>query len=309
LDCLETPLTLGRYLLSKSIRIARRKTIVLTAKCNRTEEFLSLIDAFYHKIHYSQSREMVLFRGQNVDKPLLPKYARSINALLHHEQIKADVILTVERERFLEFKRRAGWLIDKAPQTEWDWLGLAQHHGLETRLLDWTENPLIALYFAFENCQYGSHHDNVVWMLKVPKSDIILPTTKMSPFAVDRTKVFRPTIVSHRMTAQAGWFTAHKLMNNEKFIPLDKNRRYKESLAKLEIHLNPGDVLRFLTRVGVHPASLFPELDGLCKHLNHAAQFSISDWEFIQMPRLKGEKEPDSPWKESGKKGSEPKAK
>ena len=33
---------------------------------------------------------------------------------------KADEILTVERERFLEFKRRAGRLIDKAPQTEWD---------------------------------------------------------------------------------------------------------------------------------------------------------------------------------------------
>jgi len=271
---------------------------VLTAKCSRIDEFLPLIDSFYHKIHYSPSREIVLFRGQNVDKPLIPKYARTINFLLQENAIKADEILTVERERFLEFKRRAGWLINKAPQTEWDWLGLAQHHGLETRLLDWTENALVALYFAFEHCQLSSHHDSVVWILKVPKSDIILPTTESSPFSTDRTKVFRPTIVSHRMTAQAGWFTAHKLMNKGKFIPLDKIRLYKESLAKIEIRMRPHDVLIYLKRVGIDPASLFPDLDGLCRHLNHAEHFSTSEWEFIQKPRAIGEKEPAAPWRD-----------
>lgn len=283
---------------------------MFTASCSQTDKFLPLIDDFCRRIRYSPSREIVLFRGQNVDKPLLPKYARTIYELSHHDLIKADEILPVERERFIEFKRRAGWLIEKAPQTDWDWLGLAQHHGLETRLLDWTENPLVALYFAFENCQNGFHHDSVVWMLKVPKSDVILPTTDTSPFAAERTKVFRPTIVSHRMTAQAGWFTVHKFMNKEeKFIPLEKNRAYKDSLAKLEIRLRPGDVLKYLDRVGVNPASLFPELDGLCKHLNHAAHFSISDWEFIPKPRAIGEEEPYSSWSESGKKNSKPKGK
>ena len=282
---------------------------MLTAKCSRPDEFLPFIDAFYHKIRYSPSREIVLFRGQNVDKPLIPKYARTINYLLDDQAIKADEILKVERERFLEFKRRAGWLIDKSPQTEWDWLGLAQHHGLETRLLDWTENPLVALYFAFENCQLGYHQDSVVWMLKVSKSDIIVPTLETSPFSTDKTKIFRPTIVSHRMTAQAGWFTAHKLINKKKFIPLEKNRRYKGSLAKLELRVMPGDVLKFLTRVGVNPASLFPDLDGLCRQLNHSASFSISDWEFIPMPRRIGEKGPDSPWCECVKKKPESKAK
>jgi hypothetical protein len=112
------------------------------------------------------------------------------------------------------------------------------------------------------------------------------------------------------MTAQAGWFTVHKFMDKqERFIPLEKNRQYKEFLAKIEVRLRPGDVSRFLTRLGVNSALLFPELDGLCRHLNHAAHFSISDWEFIPMPRRIGEKEPDSPWRDTDKNKPKPKAK
>ena len=42
------------------------------------------------------------------------------------------------------------------------WLELAQHYGVPTRLLDWTENALIALYFA---CESNKNCDAVVWML------------------------------------------------------------------------------------------------------------------------------------------------
>ena len=71
---------------------------------------------------------------------------------------------TLEAHFINRFKQHASFLIEKPPVSEFDWLFLMQHYGMATRLLDWSESPLVGLYFAVEEAQYHSS-DGALWAL------------------------------------------------------------------------------------------------------------------------------------------------
>jgi hypothetical protein len=168
-----------------------------------------------------------------------------------------------------EWKLQALPYIDSQPADDWDWLAVAQHFGMATRLLDWTLNPLAALWFAVERPP-TEESTGVVWLFEATEADYLKPAERSSPLAIDQTHVFRPRHLTRRIIAQAGWFTAHKYLEtaSSSYVPLDKDARFKERLSKLLVPPEYfSDLRRELDRFGINAASLYGGPDGLGRHI------------------------------------------
>jgi hypothetical protein len=211
--------------------------------------------------------DVILFRGQQRESwPLLPKIARIKNG---------NCTLKNEFEILTEFKKGAYNFIQNRPENEWGWLAIAQHHGLATRVLDWSLNPLVSLWFAVKDPSYEKEN-GILWVYS-PNQRSIINNLKLAdepdPFKIDRVKVFFPHHEIPRIRAQAGVFTIHpRVMPDEKFIPLEKMQINNEALTQVIVPRESFEKLKkSLDKCGVHAAILLPDLDGLAQRIvyNH----------------------------------------
>jgi hypothetical protein len=122
------------------------------------------------------------FRGTSPSSPrrVVPGHGDATWALLPS---LARPPCTVDAERTLvkRLKQNAFRFLDTVPIDEWAWLFLMQHHGVPMRLLDWTESPLVGLWFAVSNPKRDDD-DGCLWVLEPFKLNEI---ARFRPYAKD----------------------------------------------------------------------------------------------------------------------------
>lgn len=209
-----------------------------------------------------KNNDIILYRGQSEIRPLIPSVARKDSKINTSE---------IELNLLNELKRRSKTLITNQDFDDWDWLVYAQHFGLKTRLLDWSSNPLTALWFACSNL--NKDENPVVYILKNAQDYLLDKTEDINPFDKSKTKVLKPSLNNQRIIAQSGWFTAHKYSESSKrFVDLTTNPLVHKNLIEVEIPKNlKTNLLDKLNLFGINYQTLFPDVSGLCNQLN---------WEF-----------------------------
>lgn len=219
------------------------------------ESFISFIE---HTDKISSSNELVIFRGQAQKGNLLPGIARKDNK----ENTTKEEKTVLEQ---LELQG-ASLLNSNVGTTKLDLMILAQHYGLKTRLLDWTSNPLAALWFACSDFRDG---DAYIYALEADSFLDKRPYDK-DPFSTAKTRVVQPRLNNPRIISQEGWFTLHRYSSKtNSFVPLEKNTEIKEHIHCFKVPAKHRQtILKSLDKHGISARTLFPDLEGLCKHLN-----------------------------------------
>src|SRR5438093_3214767 len=153
----------------------------------------------------SQADGTWLFRGETDNrKPLKPAAGRvgsEIGSTRKRPYDKAHEIEALE-----QFKREVRPHLTHRPENDLEWLAIAQHHGMATRLIDWTESLLVAAFFAVVNAGARERSGRIYAIKGVPS---VSKQDAKRPFEMTAVRLYRPPHITSRIPAQRGVFTVH----------------------------------------------------------------------------------------------------
>lgn len=197
------------------------------------------------------------------------------------------------------------------------WAEYAQHYGAPTRYLDWTENPLVALYFACKDNKpdYQQKDGGIggktgsVWMLHTANYDVFSNDGFKELGNITRGEaiervfrgeemfkhplIYKPYYVDLRMSAQSSMFMVwgedkeplESVFTEDRTLRSNETDGYRteydnrdELAFKFEIHSSSKQhILRELDRCGINEKTLFPGLDGIGRYVEMKYRFDLEE--------------------------------
>jgi hypothetical protein len=250
-------------------------------------EFIDVVTPREPDRQTGRRRDTGVYRGApEAGAPLLTSLDRLGNAERPHTKV------SLEEHILRNFIRHSRQYIDASrPHSDWELLITAQHHGVPTRLLDWSYSPLVAAFFATRPLDGGVERDRAVWRLDwqcvhrhfgfpplaLQVQDLETlggESDRFTPWKLfaDRAKkgfacMIEPPALDARIAAQYATFTLTSTTDRS----LDAFLGKHDLAGALTRYLIPaeevGRVRDQLDLVGIDERRLFPDLDGVAAAL------------------------------------------
>lgn len=230
------------------------------------------------------------YRGiGNPDYPLVPGLYR------HEDATTFEKAMALEAEQFEQFADRSPPFDDRELDSSWHDLFYMQHYGFPTRLLDWSQNPLVALYFAVEDnltsrAKGKPETDAVIWMLNPTVwNEEVTPVTKPGSSQVFTmtddsltsyrppgrpTGMWEPPVAmraphnSRRIVAQRGTFVVFGSDLRPMEDLADERGQIGASLQQVRIPEDDIEAMSIsLISFGYSESVIFPDMGGLAREL------------------------------------------